>query len=620
MSWSRFRDRIMTDSAVGMAFLMGVVSAVSLSLGALTATRYRFTDRVVSFLMAFGGGALLAALTLDLVAHGIDSGHVWTLGLGWVAGSVLFIVLNNAVNDIGGFARKVSTRLYQLRRQERRRFRKFLSGLRRLDIFADLPPKDYDALLASVQQQHYPKGSYLFRRGDPADFLYLIESGDVDLVNPRAPAKNAVKDAERLDVIGRLSFLTGAPSALHAVALTDCVVLKLPRSAFIALLPNSPALIQEVHRWLRGDKVYRYLVTLQRLPEAQVEAWVAASCSSLYRAGQFRDAVPVARQRDRFLNAVDRVRSSPLFSGLPRAEQEILASLLVHKRHPKGHTFFFVNEVADRMYFLDTGEVGLYDEAERVRAPEKLLPNRTFGVDSFLAGTRHSMSAVAVAETAVWVLRRSDLDALIRQAPVFAMRVQQLVADGDIERYLVRRHHLSAANAAIWSNRALKDLQARQSLPSASAFILELPSQHGAPMAIWLGIMLDGIPEALVIGASLVHSQLSVSLIAGLFIANYPEALSSSAGMREQGFSQRRIHLMWGSLVVLTGVFAAVGNVFFSGAPPVLFTFIQGMAAGAMLTMISQTMLPEAYLRGGSVVGIATPLGFLAAVLLKPFG
>lgn len=77
---------------------------------------------------------------------------------------------------------------------------------------------------------------------------------------------------------------------------------------------------------------------------------------------------------------------------------------------------------------------------------------------------------------------------------------------------------------------------------------------------------------------------------------------------------------MWGSLVVLTGVFAAVGNVFFSGAPPVLFTFIQGMAAGAMLTMISQTMLPEAYLRGGSVVGIATPLGFLAAVLLKPLG
>ncbi len=90
--------------------------------------------------------------------------------------------------------------------------------------------------------------------------------------------------------------------------------------------------------------------------------------------------------------------------------------------------------------------------------------------------------------------------------------------------------------------------------------------------------------------------------------------------MKEQGFSQARIHVMWGSLVLLTGVLAAVGNLFFVSAPPMLFTFIQGMAAGAMLTMISQTMLPEAYLRGGSVVGIATPLGFLAAVLLKPFG
>lgn len=108
-------------------------------------------------------------------------------------------------------------------------------------------------------------------------------------------------------------------------------------------------------------------------------------------------------------------------------------------------------------------------------------------------------------------------------------------------------------------------------------------------------------------------------MLGGLFIANYPEAFSSSAGMREKGISSARIYLVWGSLVVLTGVPDAVGYLFFTDAPPMLFTFIQGVAAGAMLTMIAQTMLPEAYLRDGSAVGIATWLGFLAAIASRSF-
>ncbi len=449
----------MTESAAGMAFLFGVISAVSLSLGALTATRFQFTDRVISFLMAFGGGALLAALTLDLVAHGIESGYFAALGVGWVAGALLFLVLNNAVNDIGGFSRKVSTRLYQLRRQERRRFRKFLSGMQRLDIFSGLPESDYEALRASIQQQHYPKGAYLFRSGDPSDFLYLIESGDVDLINPLAPVHDGKKDAESMDVIGRFSFLTGAPSAMHAVALTDCVVLKLPRLAFLSLLPSSPELVQAVHRLLRSDEVFRYLVTLQKMPELEVEAWVADACSSLYRSGTFRDSVTVERQCRQFLAMLDRIQASPLFTELPPGERDVVASLLVHKEHERGHTFFFANEVADRMYFIDSGEVALYDEAEKVRAPETLLANRTFGVDSFIAGTRHSMTAVASTDTLVWVLRRTDLDALVRNAPIFATRIEAMIGAGSFERYLVQRQHLSYANASIWTERALKSIR-----------------------------------------------------------------------------------------------------------------------------------------------------------------
>lgn len=146
----------------------------------------------------------------------------------------------------------------------------------------------------------------------------------------------------------------------------------------------------------------------------------------------------------------------------------------------------------------------------------------------------------------------------------------------------------------------------------------EIQQHAGAPLAIWLGILLDGIPESLVIGASVsAHGIVSLSLLAGLFLSNYPEALSSSVGMRKQGMPFGRILLMWTSLMIITGIGAALGAVFFAILPVVIYSLVQGIAAGAMLTMIAQTMLPEAYLKGGSIVGFATLLGFVAAIFFK---
>ena len=66
--------------------------------------------------------------------------------------------------------------------------------------------------------------------------------------------------------------------------------------------------------------------------------------------------------------------------------------------------------------------------------------------------------------------------------------------------------------------------------------------------------------------------------------------------------------------MVITGIGAALGNLFFVGAAPFVFSLVEGLAAGAMLTMIAQRMLPEAYFKGGSNIGFSTLLGFLAAI------
>jgi zinc transporter ZupT len=86
--------------------------------------------------------------------------------------------------------------------------------------------------------------------------------------------------------------------------------------------------------------------------------------------------------------------------------------------------------------------------------------------------------------------------------------------------------------------------------------------------------------------------------------------------MRKQGFSVGKILGMWFSITLITGLLAALGSVVFAEAPDNLISLLESMAAGAMLTVIAETMLPEAYIKGGSIVGISTLLGFLVIVII----
>jgi zinc transporter ZupT len=122
-----------------------------------------------------------------------------------------------------------------------------------------------------------------------------------------------------------------------------------------------------------------------------------------------------------------------------------------------------------------------------------------------------------------------------------------------------------------------------------------------------------------VIGSSLLQATISASLVAGLFLSNFPEALSSSVGMVHQRYSRMRIFLLWTSLMLMTGVGAYFGAVLFQGMSHSWFALTEGVAAGAMLTMISETMLPEAERSGGAITGASTLLGFLAAIFFKTF-
>jgi zinc transporter, ZIP family len=142
-------------------------------------------------------------------------------------------------------------------------------------------------------------------------------------------------------------------------------------------------------------------------------------------------------------------------------------------------------------------------------------------------------------------------------------------------------------------------------------------SAGGQPVAIVLGAVLDGVPESLVLGLSLLNGEgLSVTLFVAILLSNLPEAIAATVGLEAQGRSRGRILRMWALVVLVSAVSSAMGFVLLDGASPSMIAFVEAFAGGAILTMLADTMMPEAFEHGGPVAGLATTLGFTLAFLL----
>ena len=133
----------------------------------------------------------------------------------------------------------------------------------------------------------------------------------------------------------------------------------------------------------------------------------------------------------------------------------------------------------------------------------------------------------------------------------------------------------------------------------------------GSASAIVLGTVLDGIPESFVLGASLVQEGVvPTAVVVGVFVSNVPEALSGSAGLLQAGWKRRRIFAMWTYVVVASVAATVVGYFTIDRIPSTSGAFVTAFAAGALLVMLADTLIPEAYELGGREAGLVTALGF----------
>jgi ZIP family zinc transporter len=130
-----------------------------------------------------------------------------------------------------------------------------------------------------------------------------------------------------------------------------------------------------------------------------------------------------------------------------------------------------------------------------------------------------------------------------------------------------------------------------------------------------LGIILDGVPESVVIGLGVLETgTVSLAMLVAVFISNLPEAAASTAGMRSSGWSRTKIRLLWVAIALVCALASAAGYALLGDVSPFGVSIVQAFAGGAILMMLANTMIPEAYEHAGKLAGVFTVLGFAAAV------
>jgi zinc transporter, ZIP family len=141
--------------------------------------------------------------------------------------------------------------------------------------------------------------------------------------------------------------------------------------------------------------------------------------------------------------------------------------------------------------------------------------------------------------------------------------------------------------------------------------------QSGLLIPMVLAIILDGVPESIVIGLGIFEGgTVSMAMLVAVFISNLPEAIAGTTGMKAAGWKRGKIALLWLVIAVICAFATVAGYSLFSRASDNWLSFIQAFAGGAILIMLANSMIPESYEHGGKLAGLFTILGFSVAVLV----
>jgi ZIP family zinc transporter len=143
-------------------------------------------------------------------------------------------------------------------------------------------------------------------------------------------------------------------------------------------------------------------------------------------------------------------------------------------------------------------------------------------------------------------------------------------------------------------------------------------SEAGAGMAIFIGTIMDAIPETAMIGLGIAQGGgIGFALIAAVFISNLPEGISSTTGLQKGGFDKKKVLIMWGGVLVASALSSLAGYTFLENASEDVQAMLSAFAAGGIIAMVASTMMPEAHEKGGPLIGLFTAAGIFITLMLQ---
>ncbi|MBT2583187.1 ZIP family metal transporter [Planococcus sp. ISL-109] len=143
-------------------------------------------------------------------------------------------------------------------------------------------------------------------------------------------------------------------------------------------------------------------------------------------------------------------------------------------------------------------------------------------------------------------------------------------------------------------------------------------SEEGSGLAIFIGTIMDAIPESAMIGLGIAQGGgVGVALITAIFLSNLPEGISSTTGLKKGGYTTKKVISMWVLVLIASALSSLLGYSLLDQASESTQAIISSFAAGAIIAMIASTMMPEAHEKGGPIVGLITAIGIFITLLLR---
>lgn len=314
---------------------------------------------------------------------------------------------------------------------------------------------------------------------------------------------------------------------------------------------------------------------------------------------------------DTSTDILSRISHVEVMQNVPDAERRALSALLKPKDVEAGEVLCQEGTPGEYFYIIVTGEA-------EVRKGRKVLthlgPGEVFGEMALLTGEPRSATIISRTPMELYQLHQEHFGNVLSWSPHMAWALSRSLARR--LRLATESHLMAEENLDRWRQQLMDQVEL-DILMREDANVLQGLAASSAPLAILVGTLIDNIPEAAVIGINTENSHLGWSFLLAVFISNFPEALSSAAGMKQAGTPKHHILAMWFSIVLVSGLCAALAYSIQNRMPEFFIAAIQAIAGGAILAMIASTMMPEAYELGGGYVAFSTIIGFLLGFLVS---